>query len=73
MILLNGWTFPVGQSGEASRWRVCYQQGVPRLVSPYLLFDLNQIYTNLYEARNRLQIRDFYCFIVINMFRIKVY
>ena len=25
--------FPIGQSGEASRWRVCYQQGLPRLVS----------------------------------------
>ena len=21
-----------GQSGEASRWRVCYQRGLPRLV-----------------------------------------
>ena len=32
-ILLNGWIFPIGQSGEASRWRVCYQRGLPRLVS----------------------------------------
>ena len=31
-ILLNGWIFPIGQSGEASRWRVCYQRGLPRLV-----------------------------------------
>ena len=31
-ILLNGWIFPNGQSGEASRWRVCYQRGLPRLV-----------------------------------------
>ena len=31
-ILLNGLIFPIGQSGEASRWRVCYQQGLPRLV-----------------------------------------
>ena len=31
-ILLHGWLFPIGQSGEASRWRVCYQQGLPRLV-----------------------------------------
>ena len=30
-ILLNGWIFPIGQSGEASRWRVCYQWGLPRL------------------------------------------
>ena len=33
VILLNGWIFPVGQSGEVSRWRVCYQRGLPRLVS----------------------------------------
>ena len=32
-ILLNWWIFPSGQSGEASRWRVFYQQGIPRLVS----------------------------------------
>ena len=31
-IFLNGWIFPIGQSGEASRWRVCYQRGLPRLV-----------------------------------------
>ena len=31
-ILLNGWIFPNGQSGGASRWRVCYQRGLPRLV-----------------------------------------
>ena len=31
-ILLNEWIFSIGQSGEASRWRVCYQQGLPRLV-----------------------------------------
>ena len=24
--------FPIRQSGEASRWRVCYQRGLPRLV-----------------------------------------
>ena len=32
-MLLNWWIFPIGQSGEASRWRVCYQRGLPRLVS----------------------------------------
>ena len=31
-ILLNGLIFPIGQSGEASWWRVCYQRGLPRLV-----------------------------------------
>ena len=31
-LLLNGWIFPIGQSGEASRWKVCYQRGLPRLV-----------------------------------------
>ena len=30
--LLNGWIFPIGQSGEASQWRVSYQQGLRRLV-----------------------------------------
>ena len=32
-ILLNGWIIPIGQSGEASWWRVCYQRGLPRLVT----------------------------------------
>ena len=27
------WILPIGQNGEASRWRVCYQRGLPRLVS----------------------------------------
>ena len=27
------WIFPIVQSGEASQWRVCYQRGLPRLVS----------------------------------------
>ena len=31
-ILLNGRIFPIGQNCEASRWRVCYQRGLPRLV-----------------------------------------
>ena len=31
-ILLNGWIFTIEQSGEASRWRVCYQRDLPRLV-----------------------------------------
>ena len=31
-ILLNGLIFPNGQSGETSRWRVCYQRGLPCLV-----------------------------------------
>ena len=26
------WIFPIGQGGEASWWRVCYQRGLPRLV-----------------------------------------
>ena len=30
---LNGWIFPSGHSGEASRWRVCYQQGLPLFFS----------------------------------------
>ena len=31
-ILLNELIYPMGQSGGASRWRVCYQRGLPRLV-----------------------------------------
>ena len=31
-ILLNGWIFLIGQSGEASQWRVFYQRGLPYLV-----------------------------------------
>ena len=31
-ILLNSWIFPIRQSGEASRWGVCYQPGLLRLV-----------------------------------------
>ena len=34
-ILLNAWILPIGQSGGASRWRVCYQWGLPRLVFTY--------------------------------------
>ena len=38
--------FSYGQSGEASRWRVCYQRGLPRLVfdttTAYLVFALLQ-------------------------------
>ena len=34
-ILLNGWILPIGQSGEASRWRVCYKRGLLRLVYMY--------------------------------------
>ena len=30
--LLNWWIFPIGQSGEACWWRVCYQRGLPCLV-----------------------------------------
>ena len=41
MILLNGLIFPIGQSGEASHWRVCYQRGLHRLVSIY--FDGDRI------------------------------
>ena len=31
-VLLHGWIFPIGQSGEASRWRIFYPRGLPRLV-----------------------------------------
>ena len=31
-------SFFLGQSGEASRWRVCYQRGLPRLVLKQLYY-----------------------------------
>ena len=31
----------IGQSGGASRWRVCYQRGLPRLVSRELNVKIN--------------------------------
>ena len=39
----NKWIFPFGQSGLASRWRVCYQWGLPRLVFTHFL--LNEVIT----------------------------
>ena len=43
-ILLNGWISPMVQNGEASRWRLCYQRGLPRLVlTPLLEHDVNLI------------------------------
>ena len=38
VILLNGWIFSIGQSGEASWRRVCYQQGLPDLVSKRMIY-----------------------------------
>ena len=43
-ILLNGWIFPIGQSGEASRWRVCYQRGLTRLVLIDVYFNLQDLF-----------------------------
>ena len=37
-ILLNGWIFPINQSGEASLWRVFYQRGLTHLVSFKILY-----------------------------------
>ena len=33
-ILLNAWIFPIGQSGEDSRWRVCYEEEKSQSVNP---------------------------------------
>ena len=33
----------IGQSGGASRWRVCYQRGLPRLVFKWLKLDFKGI------------------------------
>ena len=42
----------IGQSGGASRWRVCYERGLPRLVS----LDGAQVaqYLNFYEPSSSL-------------------
>ena len=31
---------PIGQSDEASQWRVCYQRGIPRLVYSKICFSV---------------------------------
>ena len=41
-----------GQSGGASRWRVCYQRGLPRLV--YFVFDKRIIWLLVYYWTNLL-------------------
>ena len=38
----------LGHRREASRWRVCYQQGIPRLVS----FEVITLFWKLYDARS---------------------
>ena len=54
--LLKKWTFPIGQSGEVSRWRVCYQWGLPCLV-----YDQIQIFFwEKYKLKVRLNIYSFY-------------
>ena len=35
------WKLASASTGEASRWRVCYQQGLPRLVFCFLMFLTN--------------------------------
>ena len=40
-----------GQSGEAYRWRVCYQRGLPRLVS-FILIPVHLLSYNLYFAEH---------------------
>ena len=46
--------FFLGQSGEVYRWRVCYQRGLPRLVSPYyyLIADGSSISELTYFRKN---------------------
>ena len=40
LVFLNGLIFPIGQSGEASWWRVCYQHGLIRLVPIFVPFNI---------------------------------
>ena len=44
----NKWFFPIGQSGEASRWRVCYQWGLPRLVFAICSQMCFLVFTNIF-------------------------
>ena len=53
-ILLNGWIFPIGQSDEASWWRVCYQRSLPCLV-----FEL--IITSKKSPKYVFQFSNFIC------------
>ena len=39
-ILLKKVNFPVGQNGEASRWSVCNERGLPRLVCFYIVIEV---------------------------------
>ena len=43
MYLFFFYFFIIGQSGGASRWRVCNQRGLPRLVSQRMTELMNQL------------------------------
>ena len=43
-ILLKKWIFPIGQSAEASRWRVCYQHGLIKVT--WILSNFDSIITS---------------------------
>ena len=58
VILLNTWIFPIGQSGEASRWRVCYQRGVPRLVTVQRYFGQFWALINSWPVRNERVVKS---------------
>ena len=58
-ILLKGWIFPIGQCGEASRWRVCYQRGLPRLVLSELRKSTLRFFRGREYLINGLFIRDY--------------
>ena len=41
----------VGKIGEASRWRVCYQRGLPRLVS-HIIHDIFESFPDLLKLKD---------------------
>ena len=55
-ILLNRLIFPIGQCGEASRWRVCYQRGLPLLVNSQKPHDKCTLYPipKIYSIRCKM-------------------
>ena len=53
--------------GEASRWRVCYQQGLPRLVSKG---EQNQMYE---KPKEKKQLRKFFKYLFqVNLFKHRI-
>ena len=57
------WIFPIGQIGEASWWRVCYQRGLPSLVS----FKMQLILIILLCLQSGNRYYGIYCLVLRNL------